>query len=233
MKAAICDDEKIFRDDLIKYLQQMDPELEFHEFTNGKELIRSKMQFDIIFLDIEMPELDGMETAAKLRKLSVGSLIIFLTSHIERVQEAFKVRAFRFLTKPVQPQPLMEALRDAKAEIEQEEKVVINQKGRIYELKLTDIVYIEAYGDGTYIYDNRDNVYECSVQLKEWNNRLEGCGFYKIHKSYIISMRYVNRIVENQLTLEGVPADFTISRRNASAFKEAYLEFVKTNSRLL
>ena len=111
--------------------------------------------------------------------------------------------------------------------------MVINQKGRIYELKLTDIVYIEAYGDGTYIYDNRDNVYECSVQLKEWNNRLEGSGFYKIHKSYIISMRYVNRIVENQLTLEGVPAEFTISRRNASAFKEAYLEFVKTNSRLL
>ena len=186
MKAAICDDEKIFRDDLIKHLQKMDPDLEFHEFTNGKELIRSKMQFDIIFLDIEMPELDGMETAAKLRKLSVGSLIIFLTSHIERVQDAFKVKAFRFLTKPVEAEPLLEALKSAKAEIEQQEKVVINQKGRIYELKLTDIVYIEAYGDGTYIYDNRDNVYECSVQLKEWNNRLEGSGFYKIHKSYII-----------------------------------------------
>ena len=117
--------------------------------------------------------------------------------------------------------------------LEKQEKVVISQKGRIYELNLNDIVYIEAYGDGTYIYDNRDNVYECSVQLKEWNSRLEGKGFYKIHKSYIVSMRYVNGIVENQLKLEGIPAEFTISRRNAAAFKEAYLEYVRTNSRLV
>lgn len=233
MKAAICDDEKIFRNNLRDIISELDPEIEICEFPNGKELLRSKAKFDIIFLDIEMPEINGLETAAKLRKLSVSSLIVFLTSHVDCVFDAFKVDAFRFLVKPAQHDKLAEVLKSAKEMLEKQEKVVISQKGRIYELNLNDIVYIEAYGDGTYIYDNRDNVYECSVQLKEWNSRLEGKGFYKIHKSYIVSMRYVNGIVENQLKLEGIPAEFTISRRNAAAFKEAYLEYVRTNSRLV
>lgn len=233
MKAALCDDEIFFRDQLKKALPEIDPEIDIHEFSNGKDLIRSKTKFDLIFLDIEMPEIDGMETAARLREHSVDSLIVFLTSHVERVFDAFKVDAFRFLPKPINPEQLLEVYRSAKEIMDKQEKVVINQKGRIYELNLNDVVYIEAYGDGTYIYDKKNNVYECSVQLKEWNSRLEGKGFYKIHKSYIISMRYVNNIVDNQLRLEGVPAEFTISRRNAAAFKEAYLEFIRTNSRVV
>lgn len=233
MRIAICDDEKIFRDAIYKYITKYNSDYEIKEFPNGRTLLNSRESFDIIFLDIEMPELNGMETAAKLRQLSVDSIIIFLTSHVEKVHDAFKVKAFRFLTKPVQNEALKEAFTEAVNEISNQEKVIINQKGKIYEVKLKDIVYIEAFGDGTYVYDNNNNVYECTVQLKEWDNRLRGHFFFKIHKSYIISMLYVTGIVDSRLTLSGVQSEFTVSRRNVSAFKEAYLNFVKNNSHVI
>ncbi len=122
MKIAICDDEQIFRDTLYKKLVKYNKTFEIKEFRTGRELIDSRIKFDIIFLDIEMPELNGMDTAKKLRKLSVGSIIIFLTSHIECIQDAFKVKAFRFLSKPVQEDALNEALEEAEKEIVGQEK---------------------------------------------------------------------------------------------------------------
>ncbi len=233
MKIAICDDEQIFRDTLYKKLVKYNKTFEIKEFRTGRELIDSRIKFDIIFLDIEMPELNGMDTAKKLRKLSVGSIIIFLTSHIECIQDAFKVKAFRFLSKPVQEDALNEALEEAEKEIVGQEKIVINQKGKIFELSVPDVMYFEAFGDGTYVYDNKDNVYECTVALKEWDKRLEGMPFFKIHKSYIVSMMYVSSINNNVLRLEGVDQDFTISRRNITPFKDAYMDFVKNNSRVI
>ncbi len=233
MKIAICDDEQIFRDTLYKKLVKYNKTFEIKEFRTGRELIDSRIKFDIIFLDIEMPELNGMDTAKKLRKLSVGSIIIFLTSHIECIQDAFKVKAFRFLSKPVQEDALNEALEEAEKEIVGQEKIVINQKGKIFELSVPDVMYFEAFGDGTYVYDNKDNVYECTVALKEWDKRLEGMPFFKIHKSYIVSMMYVSSINNNVLRLEGVDQEFTISRRNITPFKDAYMDFVKNNSRVI
>ena len=233
MKIAICDDEQIFRDTLYKKLVKYNKTFEIKEFRTGRELIDSRIKFDIIFLDIEMPELNGMDTAKKLRKLSVGSIIIFLTSHIECIQDAFKVKAFRFLSKPVQEDALNEALEEAEKEIVGQEKIVINQKGKIFELSVPDVMYFEAFGDGTYVYDNKDNVYECTVALKEWDKRLEGMPFFKIHKSYIVSMMYVSSINNNVLRLEGVDQDFTISRRNITPFKDAYMDFVKNTSRVI
>ena len=142
MKIALCDDEKIFRDDIYRYIIKYNPDYEIREFPNGRALLNSREEFDIIFLDIEMPELNGMDTAAKLRNFSSDSIIIFLTSHIEKVQDAFKVRAFRFLTKPVQEDALKEAFTQAVKEISEQEKILINQKGRISEVKIDDIVYI-------------------------------------------------------------------------------------------
>ncbi len=110
---------------------------------------------------------------------------------------------------------------------------MINQKGKIFELSVPDVMYFEAFGDGTYVYDNKDNVYECTVALKEWDKRLEGMPFFKIHKSYIVSMMYVSSINNNVLRLEGVDQDFTISRRNITPFKDAYMDFVKNNSRVI
>ena len=102
LKVAVCDDEKIICNEIKKRLLEIRPEFEVLLFSSGDELIKSDKNFDLIFLDIEMPQLDGMETAQILRKNHKNEYIIFLTSHSELMAEAFKVKAFRFLEKPIE-----------------------------------------------------------------------------------------------------------------------------------
>ena len=233
MKIAICDDEKQLRSILRQKIAANSGDIKITEFSDGSELISSKERFDIIFLDIEMPKLDGMETAAKLREKGVSSLMIFLTSHEEFVRDAFKVKAFRFLPKPVNDKELYEALNEAENELSADDKLIIEQRGRIYELLSSDVLYIEAYGDGTYIYDNAGNVYDSKKQLNQWEEELSGQGFFKIHRSYMVSLGQVAKIEGTTVTLAGLQKPLSVSSRNLSAFKEAYLDHVRKNARVI
>ncbi len=233
MRIAICDDEKIMRDRLRVCLGRYDKDLCCDEYKSGLELLSSSDKYDIIFLDIEMPGISGMETAGELRRRKSNARIVFLTNHLECIQDAFKVKAFRFLSKPVDHEELNETLRETQAEILSLESIVISHKGRIDTIPLKKLVYFESFGDGTYIYDTDGNVYECSVQLKEWDKQLGGKGFFKIHKSYIVSLGCVSHIENNQLFLSGISQSFTISRRNLTSFREAYLKYVRNNARVI
>ncbi len=110
LKVAVCDDEKIICNEIKKRLLEVRPEFEVSLFSSGDELIKSDKNFDLIFLDIEMPQLDGMETAKVIRKNHKNEYIIFLTSHSELMVEAFKVKAFRFLEKPIELNTFREVL---------------------------------------------------------------------------------------------------------------------------
>ena len=233
MRIAVCDDEKILRKQLSAYIKSYSDKSSVDEYENGWELLNSHVYYDIIFLDIEMPGINGMDVAEILRNKCVDTHIVFLTSHIVYIYDAFKVKAFRFLNKPINISELIEAMRGVEAEILNKENIVINRKGRIYYINLKDIVYLEAFGDGTYVYDKYNNVYECSVQLKEWNKNLQGKGFFKIHKSFIVSFLYVKKVENHQLELFNISNSFTISRRNLSMFKEEYLQYIKNNSRVI
>lgn len=233
MKIAICDDEKIMREQVKMYINMLHKPVTIDEYSDGHELVRSRTKYDIIFMDIEMPDISGMETAEKLRNNNVDAHIIFLTSHMEYVLEAFKVKAFRFLTKPIDKDTFFAAFSEAENEIANVEKISINFKGRFYDIKVRDIVYIEASGDGTYIYDKFGNVYECSVQLKEWDEKLGEKYFFKIHKSYIISLFYVTSFEDKEVKLLNVKGALTVSRRNITKFKDIYMNFIKNNAHVI
>lgn len=232
MKIAVCDDEKNFRDEIIKNIMLSGGGYSCTEFTSGDELLKSGDEYDIIFLDIDMPGISGIETAEKLRENGIESEIIFLTSHIEFVYEAFKVRAFRFLPKPLDPVKFSEAFRNAVKNCEKE-KVIIEYRGSVTELCIDDIVYIEASGEGSYIYDKRGNHCQSPVPLKEWGERLGKNGFFRIHKAYLVSMHYISSFEKNTIKLIGYDEEFSVARRSVTEFRTAYLDFIKNNARVM
>ncbi len=234
MVVAICDDEKIFREQVVECLNAYNNEICIYEYDDGCGLIDSKKEYDIIFLDIEMPGINGMEVAESLRENNVDSLIIFLTSHSEYVYDAFKVNAFRFLKKPIEMNTFIEAMQTAEKEISDIEKILVNYRGVVCEVSMKDIVYIETYGEGTYIYDKHNNVYESQMPLKEWEIRLKHRSeFFRIHRTYMVSMLYINNINGNTLELLNSKYNLNVSRRKMSAFKETYMKFIKNNARLI
>ena len=105
MRIAICDDEEQFRAGLraliTKLIGDLDPEI--NSFHDGHDLLAEfdRKPYDIVFLDIEMPEMDGITLARTLRSRSSEVLIVFLTGHVEYAIEGYEVNALRYLTKPV------------------------------------------------------------------------------------------------------------------------------------
>lgn len=230
-RIAVCDDEKIFRGKLIKVIREYDDNIYLREYMSGDQFLQSDEVFDLVFLDIEMPGSDGIVTATKFRERDTETKIVFLTSHKECVYEAFKVKAFRFLNKPVSAAKVRETLADFVLECRAKETIIINQKGRTFEIAITQVVYFEAFGDGTYIYDKNGQVYSSTLQLREWEEKLVGKGFFRIHKSYMVSLLYVKRRENELLELKELDVTLKISRRNVGKFAEAYLEYIDKNAK--
>ncbi len=232
MKIAICDDEKIIRDQIRKYIKVQNYDISVDEYASGSDFLESSEKYDFIFMDIDMPGLSGIETVEKFIKKGNHSLIIFLTSYTEYVFDAFKVRAFRFLTKPIDKEKFNEAYENAVQNC-QIGKISINYKGVINQLRVDEIVYIESAGEGTYIHDCNKKIYQSSTGLKEWCNMLYKYYFFRIHKSYIVSMFYIRSVEKNMIRLINCDDTLIISRRNISEFRAAYLEFIKKNAKVM
>ncbi len=124
-KIAVCDDEQIFIDDVVAKLKEQSEQCEILEYTSGEELLDSPLDFNIIFLDIEMAGINGINTAFLLRERKYDGMIIFLTSHTEFMPDAFKVKAFRFLDKPLDNEKFNEAFSEAKKEILNTEHILL------------------------------------------------------------------------------------------------------------
>lgn len=229
---AICDDEKIITHDIYRKLQSLRPDYPIDTFNSAQELLNSKKNYDIIFLDIEMPQIDGMETAKQIRKKNKNAYIIFLTNHTEYMAEAFKVRAYRFLVKPIDKDELIESIVQSELELFESDKIMVKTYERTFLISIDDIICIEAFGDGSIIYTS-NNAIESNKSLKYWSEHLPIEHFYRLHKTYLVAFRYVNTIENSSVTMHHMKQAIQISRRNQSAFKKAFIEYVKKYSKYI
>lgn len=234
-KISVCDDEQIFVDDVVKKLKEQSEQCEISEYISGEELLNSPLEFDIIFLDIEMTGINGINAAFTLRERGFDGMIIFLTSHTEFMPDAFKVKAFRFLDKPLDSEKFNEAFSEAKKEIMNTEHILLSDRsGKTVYLKLTDIVYLEAYGDGTYIYGKTGKVYDTDKPLKYWKGQIGSEHFYQIHKSFIVSYLYVSDISKDgQVAMKGFKQPLDISRRNVVPFRNGFFDYIRKYARIM
>lgn len=234
-KIAVCDDEQIFVDDVVKELKEQSEQCEISEYISGEDLLNSPLEFDMIFLDIEMTGINGINAAFTLRERGYDGMIIFLTSHTEFMPDAFKVKAFRFLDKPLDNEKFNEAFSEAKKEIMNTEHILLSDRsGKTVYLKLTDIVYLEAYGDGTYIYGKTGKVYDTDKPLKYWKGQIGSEHFYQIHKSFIVSYLYVSDISKDgQVAMKGFKQPLDISRRNVVPFRNGFFDYIRKYARIM
>lgn len=232
MEIAICDDEKIMRD-IVKekceaYFKGRGILYNIIMFRNGAELVKYKDGLDIIFLDIEMPEIDGFNAAQYFRNKKIEVPIIFLTSHAELMQKAFKVKAFRYLIKPIVTDEFNEAIAEAIQEV-LSEKVIVKYKDSSNVVNIKDIFYIESLGDNTAVYA-KNQYFVSGEPLKGWAEILGNKAFFQTHKSFLVNLEYVKKIEKGKvfLTYEySVP----VSIRNSKKIKEKMVEYVRTNAK--
>lgn len=192
MNIAICDDDSSFRNSLEKHLRTYFDErsisLNFFNFSCGEELLESTILFDLVFLDIEMGEINGINTGKELKSRNPHNIIFVITSYENYLDDAFKINAFRFLQKPLNIVRLYKALDDAAELINNDIIVFYDMKSasnvRIY---TNDIIFVEIEKKKIRIVTVNDTYYS-NEKIATWRNRLNGISFVCPHSSYITNL---------------------------------------------
>ena len=234
MRIAICDDNQTFAQALANYIEaeytSLDLLIEF--FASGEELVdyyqADKKGFDIILLDIEMKQINGLEAAHQIREIDTQTVIIFITSHDELASMGYEVAAFRFLTKPVKPAKLIEALEAVRAQNNNTKTIHINNIEGEYTINVSDILFFEAQNQQVFI-QTKDGSFTERAAISDYVDELAGYDFISIHRSYLINLRYVKGLNKQEVTLSDGTI-LPISRLRFQDVKRAFHDYISKTS---
>ena len=233
---AICDDEKPFQEKMRKiialYMEQKEVEFSICTFGNGRDLLKYCADSDqktIVFLDINMDEVDGIETATKIRELFSSIYIVFVTAYIKYSLEGYKVKAVRYIIKGDKNfgQSIEECidaiLEDMNYGIK---KLDFNFREGKKELSIDNIVYIESnlHTITFHVYRCHSKKYTMTATLNEIENRLNEFGFLRIHQSFLINLTHL-KTVRTYIAEMDDGTELPIPRTKYRMVKDAYVEY--------
>ena len=204
MRVAICDDESYWRESLKKYLNEYEKnnhiQILTEYFSSGYLLLQSVSDFDVIFMDYQMENLNGIETAGRIRDRNKNCIIIFVSAYPDVALDTFEVDAFRFLTKPINKEKLFRSLDDY-LKAEKGQFLIFKTHNGNIKLKEADIIYCEAVQRHTIIY-TADTSYEAPTNIRNVEKMLPAGKFMRCHKSFIISFYHIRSYDNNEITLD-------------------------------
>ncbi|CZR96439.1 MULTISPECIES: LytR/AlgR family response regulator transcription factor [Clostridioides] len=228
---AVCEDEKetqlLIVDYIENILKNISIEYEIKKYLSGEELLENNLKdIDILFLDIKMEKLNGMDTARKIRKMGSEMEIIFITSLIDYVQEGYEVRAYRYLLKPIEFEELKKHMLTCIKDIEtnKDSYIIIKNKSNTYKIYLNEIKYIEVQKKEMLIHTINKNFY-IRYSLNKIEKELNLSRFIRCHKSFIVNLSHVENIKYNIAILES-GEEVPISRYRYKEVKEKFLRFL-------
>jgi two-component system response regulator LytT len=231
LRALIVDDEAPARSEL-RYLLSAHSDVsvvgEAAGAAEALELARD-LAYDVIFLDVEMPGLTGVEAAPLVRERRNPPAVVFVTAHERYAVEAFAIEAFDYLLKPVDPDRLarvVERLRERSTESALPvEKIPVVASGGTELLDFDQVQYVQADGDYSRVH-TYDRSYLCTASLGELEERLPGGRFVRIHRSYLVNLSKVagvRRPAPDRFRLQLADAEKTeldVARRQARKLRE-------------
>ncbi|MDO0825314.1 LytR/AlgR family response regulator transcription factor [Desulfosporosinus nitroreducens] len=231
MKIAVCDDEvnfqKVIQEKLEEYYGALEVEIEV--FLSAKDFLekfeKHPLEFQIIFMDIEMPGLNGIEASKRIREINQSIPIIFLTSHTERAMEGYEVNAFRFLEKPLRKEKLVKVLQDfAKLRLVNS-KIELQDGERILLVNWTEIQFVESENVYINVY-LEDTRYLIRKKLSDMEEQMPKQMFYKAHRSYLINLGFVKFFNGKKITMKN-GNEIPLSRGKRTEFKTAMMNYLR------
>lgn len=209
-KVFIGDDEEGMRMVLKKAIEKIEGFKLIGEAADGEAVLSfvEEKHPEIIFLDVEMPKLSGVECAKRIMDINPRTIIIFVTAHDSYMSDAFQLYAFDYIVKPFKLDRIYQTLNRIKTlnEVQNEEnmykiirhekglnKILIRNKDGISFIDMKDIIIIQREDRNTVIY-TVDNSYITSEGMSELEERLDKTQFFRSHKSYIINLSMINKI---------------------------------------
>ena len=228
----IVDDESLALSRLKRLLNENGVE-DITAFDNPIEALKeiTKTKFDVVFLDISMPNITGLELADSIIQLEPKTFIIFQTAYSEFALEAYKSGGMGYLVKPIESNDIkniLEKVRNFKSSLDEESKKILGKRGdKLYLIDINDIYYIKADLDEVIVKIKETDAY-VRRKIGDLETLLSGKNFFRVHRSYIVNVDKIKSMksVEQsklQISFEGIAEIITSSKEGAKDFRE-YIE---------
>lgn len=230
IRVAIVEDDSSERERLrvcLRWLEESEG-MRFHvtEFSSGTAFIGSyEPGYDLIFMDIEMPGMDGMETARALRKMDASVLLIFVTNMAQYAIAGYEVEALDFILKPVNRYSFAIKMKRAVARIPKriEEYVTVKCEGELRQVPIASVRWLDI--DGHYVvYHTTEGDFEEYGTLKEAYGKLNRSFFVFANRSCLVNLYHVSAVNKNSVTVGDSQLD--ISRPQKKSFLAAMSDFM-------
>jgi len=229
MRIAIVEDKEQHIETLKTYLQRYEKEenvkLEVYTFLDGLKFLDSyKTRFDIVFMDVDMPYINGVETAKRLRQMDRNVCLIFVTEYSQFAINGYEVEAFDFIVKPVDYEKFHLRLSKAIATVNKNDlgTICIKNKDLVRMVKVADIYYLESR-DHKIIYHLTDEDVETWGALDNIEKTLPNKYFARCGTSYLVNLSYVISVKGNEVVLPNVV--LPISRLKKKEFIDKLMHF--------
>lgn len=231
ISVAICDDEKYMSDQIEKSVSDFfygkNMEVVVSQFPCGEELLRYDKPIDLLFLDIQMKETDGMTVARKLRKRGFRGYLIFVTVLKEMVFQSFEVQAFDYLVKPMEQRQfdktmerLLESMQNAG-----EANLLVRRGYESHIIALDDIVYCEIIDRKVYLHLISSKIIDYYERIENLESRLDD-RFFRCHRSFLINLQYLKSYQDQTAYMED-GTRIPVSRLRSKEFSGVILRYMQ------
>lgn len=203
MRIAVIDDEKYSRVELIHQIRHRLPQAEILEAGNGAQAMAllEREHFDILFIDIHLGDMEGTTVASLARRLMPAAKIIFATAYSEYAVTAFELGVDNYILKPFDPARIRQVLEQCSqtappAPAQSQSRLAISSNRHTILLDVGDVTYIETDGSGRgcLVHTLSGERYADNSTMSEYESRLDGQGFYRIHKTCLVQLKYIQDI---------------------------------------
>ncbi len=231
MRVAICDDLSECRLSVkclvCEYFKLHHIECSIDEFETGADLLKNNEAYDILFLDIELGDLNGIAVAKEIQKNHKNTVVLVVTAYHQYLDDAMDLNVTRYIDKPATQSRIFSALDKALSVINEGVITLHIKGGRVARLKSSDIIYAEAKLKGVCIYTN-ETVYIIKETMKQFRLMLTASCFAVPHSSYLVNMNYIKKFQRDEITLAEPYSNIKISvaTRKQPEFKRRFLDFI-------
>lgn len=229
IRIAIVDDEKVIREQIKKLVEKKQIDCEIDTYGTGEDLLKADSVYDIIFLDIQMDGMNGIDTARALRQKADNTVLIFITGVKEYVFDAFDVAAFHYLIKPIEENKFWEVCDRAVLAVTKKKQnplgqIFIKTRSQSITLDQSNVLYIESRAKKVEIH-TKTNIVEAYAAISELEKQLVG-SFYRCHRGYLVNMAFIAGYENDSITLNNGET-IILSKDKYSEFVKVYMRYLK------
>jgi DNA-binding LytR/AlgR family response regulator len=233
LRVAVCEDTPREASALIHLIQESGVACDVRLFHTGESFIDgfTKGAYDILFLDVYMGEVSGIEVAERVRAVDEGVVIVFTTTSEDFTKDGYRLNAYKYMLKPVRASDVAESLELAalKRDRAQGAQIAVVADGRPITLSLDDIEYVEANNRSVSIHMVNGDLIPAQGTIDALDKMLPSPRFLRSHRSYIVNLDHVADVSEDFIMDSGDVADIRVKERRS--IQHAYDDYLFKNAR--